>query len=93
MRAWIISDIHLKQREALDLWMPFPIPDADIAIVAGDVCDGYQNTIHWLGNGIAQKMPVYLVVGNHDCYGTSIDRALSEIRFFDPLLQYLFARK
>ncbi len=24
---------------------------------------------------------VYLVVGNHDCYGTSIDRTLSEIRF------------
>jgi Icc-related predicted phosphoesterase len=81
MRAWIISDIHLKQRHALDLWKAFPIPQADIAIIAGDVCNGFASGIHWIANVIAPAMPVYFVLGNHDCYGTSVGRAIEEVRF------------
>lgn len=81
MRIWPISDLHLRQEDALHLINPVQIPDADVCLLGGDVTEGFQNAIHWAGNIIAQKMPVIMVHGNHDVYRSSIDRANSESKF------------
>lgn len=80
MRIWPVSDIHLRQEDALHLRKSFNIPDADVCLCAGDVTRGFAQALHWLGNVVAPKMPVVLTFGNHDYFGTSIDRAISEAR-------------
>ncbi|TGQ83700.1 phosphatase [Mesorhizobium sp. M8A.F.Ca.ET.207.01.1.1] len=67
MNLWIISDLHLEfEDKHLD------IPDADVAVVAGDVTTGLANSIHWLGRTIAPSMPVVCVAGNHEYYGHTV---------------------
>ncbi|WP_025596099.1 metallophosphoesterase [Agrobacterium tumefaciens] len=79
MRAWIISDIHAS---ALDWFHPRPldIPQADICICAGDFADGIERSVDFLHAEIAPHMPVVATLGNHDFYGSSIDRALGYAR-------------
>lgn len=66
MRAWILSDLHGET---------VPIPTgADIALIAGDVCnDG------WLLE-IADRMPIVFVAGNHEFYGFDVPRRLEQLR-------------
>jgi Icc-related predicted phosphoesterase len=81
MRIWPVSDLHLRQEDAMHLRMPIQIPEADVCLLGGDVTEGFANAIHFAGNIIAQKMPVIMVHGNHDVYRSSIDRANSESKF------------
>lgn len=68
-RAWILSDLHIDHGT-----VPPPIPaDADIAIVAGDVCSD-----DWLLD-VSQYIPVLFVLGNHEFYGSSITDRLNNI--------------
>jgi Icc-related predicted phosphoesterase len=78
MKIWPVSDLHLRQTDAMHLLMPFGIPEADVCLLGGDVTEGFANAMHWAGNIIAQKMRVVMVHGNHDVYRSSIDRANSE---------------
>ncbi|MBY5567134.1 phosphohydrolase [Rhizobium leguminosarum] len=75
MKAWIISDFHSS---ALDLLhrRQLIVPNADICICAGDIAGSIERAIDFLHAEIAPHMPVVAVLGNHDFYGTSIDRAL-----------------
>lgn len=74
MKAWVISDIHTVP---LDYYRArIAIPDADICICAGDTTDTIYTTLDFLLAEIASKMPVVTVLGNHDFYRSSIDRAL-----------------
>ena len=78
MRAFVVSDIH---RIPMDIYRgPLGIPEADICICAGDVKDNVYTSIDYVLAEIASKMPVVLVLGNHDYYSTSIDRALEIAR-------------
>jgi Icc-related predicted phosphoesterase len=78
MRAFVISDIH---RVPMDIYRgPVGIPEADICICAGDITDNVYATIVYVLAEIASKMPVVVVLGNHDYYSTSIDRALEIAR-------------
>jgi len=81
MRIWPVSDLHLRQTDAMHLWMPFQMPEADLCLLGGDITEGFANAMHWAGNVIAQKMPVVMVHGNHDVYRSSIDYANSESKF------------
>lgn len=72
MRIWTISDLHLKQREALDLVKPDRFPEADVCVVAGDVCDRFNLSLNWLAKVIRPRMPVVLVLGNHEFYAASL---------------------
>lgn len=65
MRCWILSDLH---REVGISWTPPVIPDADVALVAGDVGQGLVDTIGWLSATIRPHMRVVLVAGNHEFY-------------------------
>ncbi|MXQ10454.1 metallophosphoesterase [Microvirga makkahensis] len=69
MRLWIFSDLHLEAQPSVDL----PIPDADVAVVAGDVCKPIWKSVEWLAGTIAPYMPVVFVAGNHEFYGGSVD--------------------
>ncbi len=77
-KLWTISDLHLRQEDARDLWKPQRFPDADVCVLAGDVCDRFNLALHWVGHTIAKKMPVVMVLGNHEFFGTSLPRGRKE---------------
>ncbi|MGG3815778.1 metallophosphoesterase, partial [Methylorubrum rhodesianum] len=65
MRLWILSDLH---RDVGLPWTPAEIPDADVAVVAGDVREGLVESVTWLAHVIRPHMPVVCVAGNHEFY-------------------------
>ncbi len=73
LRIWPISDLHLAVSEG---WSAGHLPQADVAIVAGDVCEGVVAAIEWLALHIRPQMQVVFVPGNHEYYGTVHDQAL-----------------
>jgi Icc-related predicted phosphoesterase len=68
MRLWIFSDLHLEANPEVDL----AFPDADLAVVAGDVHRPMWQSVQWLADHIAPHMPVVFVPGNHEFYGGSV---------------------
>lgn len=78
MRLWIFSDLHRDLSRAP--WTPTALPDADVAVVAGDVGQGLAGSIAWLAEAIRPSMPVVLVAGNHEFYGSAIDSELDQGR-------------
>lgn len=77
MKIWILSDLHL---EYANLRRPLDIPDADVCVVAGDLCRGIANGVHWLAEHIAPAMPCVYVAGNHEFYKGSIKESLEDGR-------------
>lgn len=78
MRAFVLSDIH---RVPMDIYRgTIGIPEADVCICAGDVTDNIYTSIDYVIAEIASRIPVVLVLGNHDYYGSSISRALEVAR-------------
>ncbi len=73
LRIWPISDLHVGKGEG---WPAGQIPQADVALVAGDICEGLVSAIDWLALYIRPHMPVVFVPGNHEYYGTVHDHAL-----------------
>jgi len=76
MKLWILSDLH---RDFED-WAPFYVPDADVAVVAGDVGEGLAKSIRWLHEHVAPHMPVVFVAGNHEFYRAAVDESFDEAR-------------
>lgn len=80
MKIWVLSDLHLTigaARIGSDL---IPIPsDAEVCVIAGDVCDGLAG-IEWVGKTIANKLPVVMVLGNHDFFGEDLEGAVRAAR-------------
>ncbi|MGU3340699.1 metallophosphoesterase [Methylobacterium mesophilicum] len=64
MRLWILSDLHLD----VVPWAPPTIPDADVAVVAGDVGEGVAASIEWLARTVRPHMRVVFIAGNHEHY-------------------------
>ncbi|MCO4054229.1 MAG: metallophosphoesterase [Bosea sp.] len=73
LRIWPISDLHIGKSEG---WGAGQIPAADVAIVAGDICEGVVAAVEWLALHIRPHMPVIFTPGNHEFYGTMHDHAL-----------------
>ena len=72
MKIWILSDLHLEMQTF------FPIlPDADVAVLAGDISRPLATSVEWIADEIAWKMPVVLVPGNHEFYGDSMQGGLA----------------
>ncbi|MDX1009350.1 hypothetical protein GOE08_21080 [Sinorhizobium medicae] len=70
MRAWIFSDLHTELSRAKE---SLSVPDADICLRAGDICDhGPASAVTNRGEHVSAKMPVIVVAGNHDYYRSSI---------------------
>ncbi|WP_315924195.1 metallophosphoesterase [Mesorhizobium sp. SP-1A] len=77
MKLWLFSDLHL---EVADLRAPLAIPDADVCVVAGDLCRAPANGVHWLAENIAHAMPCVYVAGNHEFYKGGIREGLEDGR-------------
>lgn len=60
--------------------MPLTIPDADVCVVAGDLCRAPANGVHWLAEHIAPSMPCIYVAGNHEFYKGSIREGIEDGR-------------
>lgn len=74
MRLWILSDLH---RGSGVPWTPPAIPAADVAVVAGDVGEGIETSLAWLGRAIRPHMRVVFVAGNHEYYRTCMPAELA----------------
>ncbi|WJR66325.1 metallophosphoesterase [Neorhizobium sp. CSC1952] len=79
LKAWIVSDLHVAHAERLPA-NSIEIPDADICLCAGDVAGFIQMSLDFLVTRVEPIMPVLMVLGNHDCYGNTIDNALATAR-------------
>lgn len=75
MKAWIISDLHMASRDAMARRPLERVPAADVAIVAGDVCERPSAAIAWLSGVVLPAMRVVFVMGNHEFYGTEMNAA------------------
>jgi len=73
MKIWTISDLHIRNKDAVALLKPDRFPEADLCVIAGDVCDSMHLAVNWAGKVIRPRMPVVFVPGNHEFYDTSID--------------------
>ena len=73
MRIWVLSDLHL---EVADLAEPLDPPDADVCVMAGDLCRGIDSGVRWLARNIAPAMPCVYVAGNHEFYKGSIKEGI-----------------
>ncbi len=72
MRIQIFSDIHLEfGLRSINLDNP------DIVVLAGDIDVG-TNAIDWLIN-LTQDIPILYILGNHEYYGNSYPKLLSEV--------------
>ena len=73
MKVWVLSDLHL---EVADLEEPLASPDADVCVVAGDLCRGAANGVRWLAENVAPAMECVYIAGNHEFYGSAIAEQL-----------------
>ena len=71
-RLWILSDLHLGANETSTAEPLMDIPDADVAVVAGDVTDDPGLAMRWLAAVIGPRMPVVAVLGNHEFWGGAV---------------------
>jgi hypothetical protein len=55
-------------------------PEADVCVLAGDLCRGPTNGVRWLAEHIAPSMPCVYVAGNYDFYNGSVREGLEEGR-------------
>jgi len=69
MKVWILSDLHL---EYAGLKEPLEPPDADVCVMAGDLCRSIDIGVRWLARHIAPAMPCIYVAGNHEFYKGAI---------------------
>jgi Icc-related predicted phosphoesterase len=77
MKAWILSDLHVDLDRRWDL--PSPRPEYDVLVVAGDLTTKMERGVRWLRERVTDRAVVY-IPGNHEGYGTDIDRTVEKAR-------------
>lgn len=63
MRIWVFSDLHLDVGRP---WAPEGMPDAEVAVAAGDLGPRLTESVLWLARTVRPRMPVVLVAGNRE---------------------------
>ena len=71
MKINYFSDIHLEFG-----WLEFPRTDADVVVAAGDIGVGTE-AVRWLSRA---SQPVIYIAGNHEYYGSDLDKTNDAIR-------------
>jgi predicted phosphodiesterase len=80
LRLWILSDLHLELTRGWDLPVGDARPAFDVLVVAGDLITRMERGVAWLQARIADRQQVVYVAGNHESYGTDIDRTVEKAR-------------
>ncbi len=93
MKLLILSDIHLEFHKdgGKGFLESYEKVDHDVAIVAGDLCDNkiLKQSIALLARNLNE---VIYVIGNHECYGSSISSTVAAAHEFSerhPNVHYL----
>jgi predicted phosphodiesterase len=76
---WILGDLHLELTRGWDLPAARARPDYDMLIIAGDLITRMERGVKWLLERVTDR-PVLYVGGNHEAYGTDINRTLEKAR-------------
>lgn len=74
MKAWIVSDTHVENSELARHHLE--IPEADVCICAGDVSGMVEMSVGFVLRNVSPRMPVVMVLGNHEIYGATIDAGI-----------------
>ncbi len=82
MRIWHVSDLHFTEEEVRGGKLLGEIPDADVAVVLGDISDHVEANIEWCAANVLPRMPVIYVPGNHDLYMRCINGCTADLRRF-----------
>lgn len=77
MKLWIVSDLHLELTRGWDLPSADDRPDFDVMVVAGDLVPRMERGVRWLLERVTDRQVIY-VAGNHESYGTDIDRTVEK---------------
>jgi Icc-related predicted phosphoesterase len=61
--------LHVDAQDR-DFDLPKPPPEADLMVIAGDICDGFTHGYNWLERQRQRgfELPILWVPGNHDFY-------------------------
>ena len=78
MRLWVMSDLHLELSRGWDLPSD-GAPNFDVLVAAGDLIPRMERGVRWLRERVQDK-PVIYVGGNHEAYGTDIDRTVEKAK-------------
>lgn len=78
-RLWVFSDFQLSNRPSRDvpLFRTMDLPEADVAVVAGDMFPALRRSIEVLAP-LADRMPVVYVPGNRDFYTGTMEGNLEQ---------------
>lgn len=79
MRLWVLSDLHIEPTRGWNLPAEDSRPAYDVLIVAGDLITRAERGVRWLLERVPDR-PVIYVMGNHESYGTDIDRTLEKAK-------------
>jgi predicted phosphodiesterase len=79
VRIWPLSDLHLELTRCWDLPTAGARPDYDVLVVAGDLITRMERGVKWLVERVTDREIIY-IGGNHEAYGTDIDRTLAKAR-------------
>lgn len=79
MLLWVVSDLHLEATRGWDLPSVEERPHFDVMVVAGDLITRMERGVKWLLQRVTDR-PVIYVAGNHEFYGTDIDRTVEKAR-------------
>lgn len=82
-RVLAFSDLHLEfGRYACDPYSAgdHMIPEADIAVVAGDIAAPVVKAVAYLQRTVARHMPVIYVAGNHEFYSHTLEEEFDRAR-------------
>jgi predicted phosphodiesterase len=78
----IASDLHLEHLPAVPYHKLQPADEASILVLAGDIGRPgsrlYNELLEWVS---AKFEYVLIVLGNHECYGTSVENALHTLKY------------
>lgn len=68
-RLWILSDLHSGRGDPFEFAR---VPDADVAVLAGDVGGTLVEALTWAARTIRPHMPVVMVAGDRDFHGEAL---------------------
>ncbi len=72
MRLQLLSDLHLETED----FEPEPAPDAELLVLAGDICSRWEGLARFAG----WPVPVLMVAGNHEFDGRDLADAWPRLR-------------